>query len=297
MTQDIFSEIPLRTWRWLGVNEALLPEELQQVPNDLSNKNTQSFPEKLPWEMPEQISVPAGETVEKIFVFRSEQVTNIRAEVARGGTLNLICIQLLPTDKAYAGKVLVTAGEKAKINYTAVEVGAVHTLTNLQIELDGNGSAADVAAVYFGDADRRLDLNYVITHRGTDTDADMQVRGVLQDASDKIFRGTLDFRQGSRGSVGREKEEVILLNEGIRNRSVPLMLAQEDAVNGQHAVSAGHMDRDKLFYLMSRGLDEKEARKLAVDALFATVLERIPNADLREEISREVEERIEHGQR
>ncbi|MBP5736063.1 MAG: SufD family Fe-S cluster assembly protein, partial [Acidaminococcaceae bacterium] len=67
-------------------------------------------------------------------------------------------------------------------------------------------------------------------------------------------------------------------------------------VNGQHAVSAGRLDESKLFYLMSRGLDEKEAKKLVVGALFATVLERVPDAELSEEISREVEERIKHGQ-
>ncbi|MBO5604826.1 MAG: SufD family Fe-S cluster assembly protein, partial [Acidaminococcaceae bacterium] len=83
----------------------------------------------------------------------------------------------------------------------------------------------------------------------------------------------------------------------IRNCSVPLMLSAEEDVNGQHAVSAGRLDKSKLFYLMSRGLDEKEAQKLVVGALFATVLERVPDAELSEEISREVEERIEHGQR
>ena len=64
-----------------------------------------------------------------------------------------------------------------------------------------------------------------------------------------------------------------------------------------HEASVSKVGEEQLFYLMSRGLDEKEAQKLVVGALFATVLERVPDAELREEISRVVEERIEHGQR
>ena len=152
-----------------------------------------------------------------------------------------------------------------------------------------------MSAVYFGDKERRIDMNYVISQIGKHTDANMQVRGALQDASDKIFRGTLDFRRGSKGSTGREREEVILLDEGVRNRSVPLMMSGEDEVTGHHAVSAGRMNPDRLFYLMSRGMDEKEAQKLLVQAMFSPVLDRIPDAGLREEVAGSIEERITDG--
>ena len=282
MEREIFSMLPVRTWRWLGVNESYLPEELQ-TPPVLVHKT--------------HIDVPAGQKVTKVIANRTERQTEITARVAEGGTLQLVQLQMLPTDKAGTCSVTVRAEKDARIYYTAAEIGASHVLAKVKIELAGDGSQADVAALYFGDGARAIDLNYIIVQEGNKTEASMQVKGALQDSAVKIFRGTLDFKAGSKGSAGREKEEVVLLNEGIRNRSVPLMLSAEEDVNGQHAVSAGRLDKSRLFYLMSRGLDEKEARKLAVGALFATVLERVPDADLREEISREVEERIEHGQR
>ena len=282
MEREIFSMLPVRTWRWLGVNESYLPEELQTPPVPVHKTH---------------IDVPAGQKVTKVIANRTERQTEITARVAEGGTLQLVQLQMLPTDKAGTCSVTVRAEKDARIYYTAAEIGASHVLAQVKIELAGDGSQADVAALYFGDGARAIDLNYIIVQEGNKTEASMQVKGALQDSAVKIFRGTLDFKAGSKGSAGREKEEVVLLNEGIRNRSVPLMLSAEEDVNGQHAVSAGSLDKSRLFYLMSRGLDEKEARKLAVGALFATVLERVPDADLREEISREVEERIEHGQR
>ena len=112
----------------------------------------------------------------------------------------------------------------------------------------------------------------------------MQVRGVLMGKAEKTFRGTLDFIEGSKGSVGREDEEVVLLSPDVRNRSVPVMLSHEADVDGHHAVSVGKMDEGKLFYLMSRGLDLAEAQRLVVEASFNPVLDRISDTALKEEI-------------
>ena len=120
----------------------------------------------------------------------------------------------------------------------------------------------------------------------------MQVRGALLGHCVKNFRGTLDFIQGARGSVGKEDEEVTILSPHARNRSVPLMLSHEGDVDGHHAVSIGRMDADKLFYLMSRGLDERAAQQLIVEASFAPVLERITDEKLRTEIGDYLERRL-----
>ena len=120
----------------------------------------------------------------------------------------------------------------------------------------------------------------------------MQVRGSLLAHCVKIFRGTLDFIQDARGSVGKEDEEVTILSPHARNRSVPLMLSHEGDVDGHHAVSIGRMDADKLFYLMSRGLDERAAQQLIVEASFAPVLMRITDEKLRTEIGDYLERRL-----
>ena len=89
---------------------------------------------------------------------------------------------------------------------------------------------------------------------------------------------------------GYEKEEVVVLSSKVRNRSVPLMLSAEDAVEGHHAVSIGKIDENKLFYLMSRGLDMQEARRLVVEAAFNPVLDRIEDKDLYQELDEYIKE-------
>ena len=256
----------MRTWRWLGVNEVPEPEnvagQLQQT----------------------ALQVDAGKQDEVVYVNRGGGAQDLTIDIAAGAKLHLINVQLAPVDAAYTSRIKVHVGDDAQFSYTVVEGGSRHTASELTVELTGDDSRADVWGLYFGDGEQKIDLNYIIRQQGKRTDANMQVRGALLGHSEKTFRGTLDFLEGTKGSVGRENEEVTLLSDGVRNRSVPIMLSHEDDVDGHHAVAIGKMDEAKLFYLMSRGLDLAEAQRLVVEASFNPVLDRIHDEALRTEI-------------
>ena len=234
MEEKIFSEIPLRTWRWLGVNECKTSEEVEE----------------------QIINVEDG-SIEKI------------------SDVNL-------AEKNVARRIKINVGKSARVEFTALDLGRANFSSEIEINLRGDDSSAKLESVYFGDGKRRLDFNYVIRQQGKRTDAEMNVRGALSQNCDKIFRGTLDFQKGAKGSTGRELEEVIILSDGTRNRSVPLMLSHEDEVDGHHAVSVGRLDEEKIFYLMSRGLNKAEAERLIVEAAFNPVVEQLEDKNLRE---------------
>ena len=272
--KEIFSEIPMRTWRWLGVNEVRMPEN---VAGTLQS---------------DHLTVEAGKSDEVVYVNRQGGAQELTIDVADGAKMHLVNVQLAPSDAGYTSRITANVGKGATFSYTVVEAGARHTASELTVNLNGDDSIADIWGFYFGDGARKVDLNYIIRQRGKRTDANMQVRGALLGESEKIFRGTLDFLEGTKGSVGRENEEVILLSDKVRNRSVPIMLSHEDDVDGHHAVSIGKMDEAKLFYLMSRGLDKADAQRLVVEAAFNPVIDRIPDEVLRGEIDAYLKERL-----
>ena len=244
MDEKIFSEIPLRTWRWLGVNDVKTSAQVEEQIIDVADGETKIFAE-----------------------------VNLSAEnVAR--------------------RIKISVGKSARVEFISADAGLGDYSADVEIDLRGDDSAADLEAVYFGDGKRRLDFNYVIRQHGKRTSANMNVRGALSDKCDKIFRGTLDFQRGAKGSTGRELEEVIILSAGTRNRSVPLMLAAEDEVDGHHAVSIGRLDEEKIFYLMSRGLDKSEAERLIVEAAFNPVVDKIPDDNLRGELLETLQRRL-----
>lgn len=195
-------------------------------------------------------------------------------------------------DENVARRIKISVGEGARVEFISADIGGGDYSADVEIDLRGDDSIADLEAVYFGDGKRKLDFNYVIRQRGKRTQATMNVRGALTDHCDKIFRGTLDFQRGAKGSTGRELEEVTILSPGTRNRSVPLMLAAEDEVDGHHAVSVGRLDDEKIFYLMSRGLNKSQAERLIVEAAFNPVVEKIPDENLRSKLLDNLQRRL-----
>lgn len=273
MAEKIYSEIPMRTWRWLGVNEAKADEAVLAIDNGR-----------------QELVVPAGESRQLTVVYRQAGEGQVQVKVEKGGFLKLTTVQLLPVDAQGASSVQVELADTAELEAVAVEAGSAKFLAKMEVNLAGNESKANVYVLYFGHDASQLDMNYVLVQQGRSTEANLHVYGALLGEANKIFRGTLDFRHGSKGSKGYEKEEVVVLSSKVRNRSVPLMLSAEDAVEGHHAVSIGKIDENKLFYLMSRGLDMQEARRLVVEAAFNPVLDRIEDKDLYQELDEYIKE-------
>lgn len=271
--REVFSKIPLLTWRWLGVNELPLPQNLGKAKSVT-------------------LSCMPGEQKSYIIDLRESGLQEITVDVSERAKMHVTFVQFVSTDQSAASRIKAEVGKQGLFSCTIAEIGAAHTASELHVTLAGDEARADVWGLYFGDAERKIDLNYIIRQEGQRTDANMQVRGALLNRSVKTFRGTLDFVQGTRGSTGKEDEEVTILSPHVRNRSVPLMLSHEGDVDGHHAVSIGKMDEEKLFYLMSRGLDDRAAQQLIVEASFEPVLARIENDELRAEIAHYLERRL-----
>lgn len=107
---------------------------------------------------------------------------------------------------------------------------------------------------YLGQREQTVDINLVVNHYGKSTESEINASGALKDSSSKIFRGTIDFKTGSSDSVGNEKETVLMLGDGVINKTVPLILCAEENVVGNHGATIGELDDETLFYFESRGI-------------------------------------------
>lgn len=219
-------------------------------------------------------------------------ITKVFAEP--GAIVHVIKVQMLSDNYSHVDAVGAIVGDAGQVDFTLLELGASQTISSCKTRLAGSNSKGNIQSIYFGDQQRTIDINYVVTHQGRTSLSEIEARGVLMDHSQKIFRGTLDFIKGSSGSKGKEAEYTVLLSPTVRNRSVPLMLSGEDDVDGHHAVSIGKLDENKLFYLMSRGISEIDAKKLTIEAAFLPIIETIPVTELREAILAYIRRRLNH---
>lgn len=182
--------------------------------------------------------------------------------------------------------------ENANITHTIVDLGGKTRLYNAYSNLLEEKAKNTLNTIYVGKDDSLLDFHYYLNNIGVETNNQMKVEGVLTDSSHKNFRGTLDFQKGCSRSVGEENENCILLTDTCRSRSLPQMLCGEEDVVGAHGVSSGKVEEEKMFYLMSRGLNQKEAEKLIVLGRFKTILDLIPSDEKRARVLSLIEEKL-----
>ena len=215
-----------------------------------------------------------------------------RLYAAKGAVIHLVQVQMLGDGCVGFDDIGAFAEENAKIDLVQAELGGGKALSGCKTRLDGYKSSLSLDAIYFGDRSRMVDINYVAEHAGKKTRSEIHVGGALLDKSEKNFRGTIDFLRGAKQAVGHESEFNLLFSPQVRNRTAPLILCAEEEVEGQHAASTGKIDANRMFYLMSRGLSELDAKKLLIEAQFQPVTERIPDEKLRAEVSEYVKARL-----
>ena len=180
----------------------------------------------------------------------------------------------------------------AQVRFNSIDLGSDLSVTDYSTYIQEDNGESLVDSIYLGEGKTKLDLGYNIYHNGRRTHSDVTVKGALLDEARKVFRGNLFFAKGASRSQGAEEEYVILLDERVKAHSIPALMCDEDDVQGEHAASAGQVDANKLFYLMSRGLTEKEAKELIIMASFAPVIEQLPIEGLKERIHATVDKKL-----
>lgn len=157
-------------------------------------------------------------------------------------------------------------------------------ISNYYSNICGKNGESNFNTIYIGDNDDRLDMNYYTVNNNEKTKGNMVFEGLLLDNSFKSLKGTIDFMNNSKESVGKENENCLLLSNTCKSKSLPIILCNEEDVEGSHGMSSGKIDDNKLFYLMSRGIEEKDAKKLIIMSRFDPILNNILDDNIKEEV-------------
>lgn len=182
--------------------------------------------------------------------------------------------------------------ENAKLDYQVIDFGGNHSVTNYYSNLKGDYAENTLNTIYLGINNQMLDINYIAETRGKNTKMHIDVQGAIKDSAKKHFKGTIDFKRGGKKAEGSENEFCMLLSDEAKSISLPMLLCDEEDVVGNHATAAGKINHKELFYLMSRGLTEEEAKILLVRAKFNKVIDQITNEDLKNELLEEINYRL-----
>lgn len=211
------------------------------------------------------------EDAESLFGIR----TRIYAE--KNALVRVIKLQLLGAKADHFDDMGAVCEDQAKVEIVQLELGGNRGWAGCLARLKGFKSSFESGTGYLCREQQKLDINYVAVHEGKKTDSRMEVKGALLDQAEKVFRGTIDFRRGAKGSVGEEQEDTLLIGRDVINKTIPLILCGEEEVEGNHGATIGKIDESLLFYMQSRGIKEDWAKEMIIRAGIDAICRRIPH--------------------
>ena len=178
----------------------------------------------------------------------------------------------------------VVCGERAKVTLTQIELGGSHIDAGFHATLAGYQSSFYSDTAYICQGTQYLDMNQVVVHKGKKTVCDMKTHGTAKDETTKTYRGTIDMVKGCAGSTGNEIETTLLLSPKAVVKAAPIILCGEEDIAAEHGSTIGKLSNDMLFYMNSRGIDQKTAEELLTRAKVIAAASAIEDEGIRQEI-------------
>ena len=249
----------------------------------------------------ENIEITANEDTNSTIIIKYETAEDvcafhnglIRARAKKNAVLNVVIVNFINELSNNFVAIQNEFEDDSKINYCIIDLGGKNSITNYYSNISGDRADNQLNTIYLGKDSQRFDLNYIAELYGKKSNVDIEVQGALKDKAKKNFKGTIDFKKGSKKATGNENENCMLLSNDAKSIALPMLLCSEEEVEGNHSSSAGKIGEKELFYIMSRGFELKEAMKLMVRAKFNKILETVKDEELKTEIIEEIDKRLE----
>ncbi len=180
----------------------------------------------------------------------------------------------------------------AELDWVAAGFGSAKGKIRIQNDLAGPGATSRVTGAYFADRTQHLDYDTFQEHIAPNTTSDFAFKGVLRDEARTVWRGMIRVEQDAQKTNAYQENRNLLLSKTAHADSIPGLEILANDVRCTHGATLGQVDRDQLFYLMTRGLTRSEAERLIVRGFFQDVLDRVDLEPVREALAAALEARI-----
>jgi len=157
-------------------------------------------------------------------------------------------------------------------------------IRNLIINAQGRGASCKCIFFILGTGNSSFDAKIQATHAAPKTQIKARIRSALTDKSSCSIEGAWSIEKNASGADTYFSHHTLLLSQGASAKTAPFLEIKTDDVKAGHAASVGKVDADALFYLLSRGLSEQQARVMLVQGFFETELAAIDDEDIKNKI-------------
>ena len=145
-------------------------------------------------------------------------------------------------------------GRDAELDWVAGGFGSCKGKIRIHNDLTGPGATSRVTGAYFADGTQHLDYDTFQQHHAPNTTSDFAFKGVLREAASVVWRGMIRVEPDAQGTNAYQENRNLILSPTAHADSIPGLEILANDVRCTHGATISQVDRDQLFYAMSRGL-------------------------------------------
>ncbi|WP_036564682.1 Fe-S cluster assembly protein SufD [Nocardioides halotolerans] len=211
--------------------------------------------------------------------------------VGDGAQLTYVTVQDWADDAVHHSTQHAKVGRDASLKHVAVTFGGDLVRHDTTATYDGPGGSIEMLGLYFADEGQHIEHRLFVDHTAPKTKSHVVYKGALQgQGAHTVWIGNVLIRKEAEGIETYEENRNLVLTDGCQADSVPNLEIETGEIEGAgHASATARFDDEQLFYLRSRGVSEKEARRLVVHGFFNDLIRKIAVPELEESLTATVE--------
>ena len=165
---------------------------------------------------------------------------------------------------------------RARLKWTGATQGGGCIRWDLALRLTGVEAEADVAGLWALQSGAHGHAHVLIEHMAPHCSSHQLFKGLIPRGGVASFSGLIDVDRLAQKTMAYQLHQSLLLHPSARAYSKPSLDIRADDVKASHGSTTGHLEREHLFYLQSRGLDLELGQRLLAQAFMAPLLARLP---------------------
>ena len=182
----------------------------------------------------------------------------------------------------YLGTQDIEASENARIKFFLWDFGGDTSKTVTDTKLLGKKSEINYSALFTPNKYLHSGNQIKINHEASHTKSKIKVRGVLNDHSSGVFYGKIKVKESVTKTSAFMENKNLLLSDDASISSKPILEIYNDDTECSHSATSGSIDKEKLFYLKTRGIDEVEAKSFLVNSFIEEISGEITNKKIQD---------------
>ena len=202
---------------------------------------------------------------------------NMGTEIVLGenSRLNHIRIQNDSIEAVHTDMVHITMNCNSCLNSFSMNMGAKLSRHDVHTVINGSGTECQLSGVNLLKGKQLGDSTILMEHIAPHSSSNQFYRSILGDQSHGVFQGKIHVHREAQKTDGYQLANTILLSQGSRMNTKPELEIYADDVKCSHGTTTGQLEEEPMFYMRSRGLSERQARMLLIQAFVDEAIDKI----------------------